>query len=56
MITVLWLAIHLPWEIAFPEDAIIIQNYIILVIFIFDIIINLRTSYFDEENDEIVDA
>jgi hypothetical protein len=29
---------------------------VILVFFILDIVVNLRTTYYDEENEEIVDS
>jgi len=54
MIFIFWIAIHAPWELAFPEDNLPTLNWIILAFFIFDIGINLRTTFYNEEFEEIV--
>jgi hypothetical protein len=55
MCIIVWIAVVLPWEIAFPEDSIPELNSVILAFFILDIAVNARTTYFNDEFEEIVD-
>lgn len=51
---ILYIAFELPWEFAFPEDSPPVVNYFILIFFLLDILISFRTTYFDDEQAEIV--
>lgn len=54
MIILLWSILYLPWELAYPEDTIPYHNIFILIVFIFDLIISFRTTFYNDEQDEIV--
>lgn len=49
-------SIYVPLELAFDEVSEVFNNteYIVLSFFWVDILLNLRTSFYDEETDEIV--
>lgn len=49
-----WNILYLPWEIAHPEDTIPFHNIFILIIFSADLFFNFRTSYYNDEQDEII--
>ena len=49
------MSLTLPWEIAYPDDKINTVSNLILGIFYCDILINLRTTYYNELSAEIVD-
>lgn len=51
---VTWLVIFLPWQIAYPADEIRELDYIILGTFIIDLLFNMRTTYFTEDNEEVI--
>lgn len=53
---ILWLTLFIPWQVAYPEDSIEELDIAILVVFILDILLTFRTTFFNEENDEIIDA
>ena len=55
LVLVVWLAIYLPLIIAFPNLQIKPLDITIVVIFMLDIVITLRTTFFDREGDEIID-
>lgn len=49
-------SIYVPIELAFDDvsDFVSDTEYIVLTIFWIDIVLNFRTTYFDEETDEII--
>jgi hypothetical protein len=55
MFFILYIALQMPWELAFPEDSSALMTNLTLVIFIMDILVNFRTTYYNEEFEEIVE-
>jgi len=53
-LVVLLVAIFIPWLFAFPDDNNAYLNMIILLFFILDIIFSFRTSFLNEQGDEII--
>ena len=45
----------MPWELAFPEDSSDVMANFTLIIFVLDIFMNLRTTFYNDEFEEIVD-
>lgn len=55
MFFILYIALEMPWELAFPDDASDAMGNFTLVVFIFDILVNFRTTFYNDEFEEIVD-
>jgi hypothetical protein len=53
MFLVIYLAIELPFEIGFNITVSPVLNYFIIAFFIIDIIASLRTTYYNDDKDEI---
>jgi hypothetical protein len=56
MLFIFYIATVVPFELAFGVTLVKIINYLIVAIFILDIIISLRTTYYDEMKDEIING
>lgn len=59
LIIVIYNSIFNPVEIAFELSGDMwfqVSNIVVSAIYVVDILLNMRTSYFDENNDEILDA
>jgi hypothetical protein len=56
IVVVFWITLSLPWEIAFPEDKLPFVGNSITLFFLFDLIISFRTSFINEDSDEIIDS
>ncbi len=55
LVLILYIVLVLPWQIAYPEDKVYEMDIIILIFFIFDIILNCRTTFYNDDNEEIID-
>lgn len=55
MVLILWLAIFIPWQVAFPNNEIRELDIVILIFFIIDFLITFRTTYFNENNEEVIE-
>ena len=55
LVIIMFLAIYIPLSISFPEFFNIEFDIIIIVCFLIDILLNLRTTYKDTKRKEIVE-
>ena len=56
MVILLWITLYIPWEIAHPEDAIPGFDFAVFMCFLFDFFLSFRTTFYNNEQDEIVDS
>ena len=45
LMCIFWICVHLPWEIAFPEDSLFGLSLLILIIFIIDVFLSCVTTF-----------
>lgn len=55
LLIIMFLAIYIPLSICFPEIFNIVFDVIIVVCFLIDILLNLRTTYKDPKHKEVVE-
>jgi hypothetical protein len=55
LINVMYVALVTPFEIGFNVKVFKNFEYVLTALFIADVLVNLRTTYFDNNKDEIVD-